>query len=53
MGKGTLIKTAIEKYDGIFEKKISYTTRHKKAYEKSEGNYYFITREEFMRVRIY
>lgn len=50
VGKGTLTNTIITKYGNLFERKVSYTTRQKKAYEKSEGNYYFITREEFMRV---
>ena len=50
VGKGTLINAVIQKYGGLFERKISYTTRQKKAYEKSEGNYHFITKEDFMRV---
>jgi guanylate kinase len=52
VGKGTLINCILEKYGGLFERKISYTTRAKKAYEKSQGQYNFITKEDFMRVRI-
>jgi len=50
VGKGTLINEILKKYGALFEKKISYTTRAKKAFEKGENNYYFITKEEFMRV---
>jgi guanylate kinase len=50
VGKGTLVKEILKKYGGLFESKISYTTRPKKSYEKSDGQYYFIIKEEFMRV---
>jgi guanylate kinase len=52
VGKGTLINSVLSKYGGLFEKKISYTTRPKKAYEKSVGNYHFVTKEDFMRVNL-
>ncbi len=48
VGKGTLVNEIINKYGGLFERKKSYTTRPKKGYEKTE-NYYFITKEDFMR----
>lgn len=51
VGKGTLIKEIIKKYGGLFESKVSYTTRPKKSFEKSDGSYNFITKEDFMRVR--
>jgi guanylate kinase len=52
VGKGTLINAVLANYGGLFERKVSYTTRSKKGYEKSEGNYNFTTKEDFMRVRI-
>jgi len=52
VGKGTLIKEIIKKYGGLFESKVSYTTRPKKSFEKSDGSYNFITKEDFMRVRL-
>jgi len=52
VGKGTLTNAILHQYGGLFEKKISYTTRPKKSYEKSQGNYHFVTKEDFMRVSI-
>jgi len=46
VGKNTLVKSVLEKYKGVFERKISYTSRPKKIHEKT-GNYYLISREEF------
>ena len=43
------MQTVFKKYEGIFEKKISYTTRPAKLYEKEGNNYYLITREQFMK----
>jgi guanylate kinase len=43
------LQTVFKKYEGIFEKKISYTTRPAKLYEKEGNNYYLITREQFMK----
>jgi guanylate kinase len=47
VGKDTLLQEVFKKYKGIFEKKISYTTRPMKKIEKNQGNYYLITKEEF------
>ena len=49
VGKNTLVKSVLDKYKGVFERKISYTSRPKKIHEKT-GNYYLITREEFEKV---
>lgn len=49
VGKGTLTKAILDKYGGLFERKLSYTTRQKKQYEKAVENYNFISKEEFMR----
>jgi guanylate kinase len=51
VGKNTLIKTVLQKYEGIFEKKVSHTTRPTKKIEKEGKNYYHITEEEFDKVR--
>lgn len=53
VGKNTLINKVLEKYGGLFERKISYTTRPKKQYEKAQQNYYFISKEEFLKVNNY
>ena len=47
VGKHTLVEEVLSKYEGIFEKKISHTTRPKKKYEKKDNNYYLISKEEF------
>jgi guanylate kinase len=49
VGKNTLREKILAKYGGLFEHKISYTTRPSKSIEKKKENYYFITREEFMK----
>ena len=50
VGKNTLRRAILEKYGGLFESKISYTTRSNKAVEKHKESYYFISREEFLKV---
>ena len=45
----TLLKEIYKTYGGLFEQKISHTTRPKKAMEKG-STYYHITKEDFMRV---
>jgi guanylate kinase len=50
VGKNTLKQEILKKYGGLFESKISYTTRHLKGYEKKQDSYYFISREEFKKV---
>jgi len=52
VGKNTLRKAILQKYGGLFENKISHTTRSVKSVEKRKENYYFITREEFLKVNI-
>jgi guanylate kinase len=51
VGKNTLRQAILEKYGNLFENKVSYTTRSLKHLEKRKENYYFITREEFQKVR--
>jgi guanylate kinase len=45
VGKNTLVQAILKKYEGIFEKKVSYTTRLEK-----KQNYQLISREEFEKV---
>ena len=47
VGKNTLILEVLKKFEGIFEKKVSTTTRPKKKYEKEGKNYNLVTKEEF------
>jgi len=47
VGKNTLLKEVFRKYQGIFEKKVSYTTRPEKKIEKNASNYYLISEAEF------
>ena len=47
VGKNTLKNEILKKYGGLFEPKISFTTRHIKGIEKKQDSYYFISREEF------
>jgi guanylate kinase len=39
VGKNTLVQEILKKYEGIFEKKISYTTRPEKKHLKPGKNY--------------
>ena len=49
VGKNTLLLEVLKKYEGIFEKKVSYTTRPAKKFEKEGNNYYLISKEEFQK----
>lgn len=49
VGKGVLVKEIIKLYGDLFERKKSFTTRPAKRYEKGPDEYYFVTKEEFMR----
>ena len=49
VGKNSLVKEILKKYEGIFEKKVSHTTRPSKKIEKAAQNYYIITKEEFQK----
>lgn len=51
VGKATLLNEVLDKYTGIFEKKVSYTTRpEKKTPAKKGSNYYHISQAEFEKV---
>ena len=50
VGKSALITEVLKKFSGYLERKISYTTRPLKKIEKGKEQYYFITKEDFMKV---
>ena len=51
VGKCTLLNEVLAKYEGIFEKKVSYTTRpEKKTPSKKGSNYYHISQADFDKV---
>merc|ERR1712080_684265 len=43
----TLVQAVLKKFEGIFEKKMSHTTRPEKKHVKPGNNYYLISKEEF------
>ncbi|ORX60819.1 guanylate kinase [Piromyces finnis] len=49
-GKSTLFKKLYEKYPGKFGFSISHTTRQPREGEKDGVSYYFVTREEFLKL---
>lgn len=49
VGKNTLVRQVLQKYEGVFERKKSHTTRAKKVIEKS-SHYYLLSKEEFEKV---
>ena len=49
VGKNTLVQEVLKKYEGIFEKKASFTTRPPKKVIKPGNNYNLISREEFQK----
>jgi guanylate kinase len=50
VGKNTLVQEVLKKYEGIFEKKASFTTRPPKKHVKPGNNYTLVSREEFQKV---
>ena len=51
IGRGTIIKKLLENYPNIFEKSISYTTRLPRDDEIHGKEYYFVSKEEFEKVK--
>jgi guanylate kinase len=49
VGKNRLRQAILAKYGGLFENKISFTTRSLKPVEQKKENYYFVSREEFLK----
>ena len=53
VGKNTLTQSVLKKYPGIFEKKISHTTRVPRENSKEGSVYKHISRDEFQKVSCY
>ena len=47
VGKNTLVQAVLKKFEGIFEKKRSHTTRPAKKHVKQGENYILVSPEEF------
>ena len=47
----TLIDTVLKKFGMLFERKMSVTTRPKRQIEKAEGNFLFVSVEEFKKMQ--
>ena len=47
VGKGTIIKRLLSKYDHIFSLVLSYTTRQPRPSEKHAVDYLFVSESEF------
>ena len=50
VGKNMLVNTILKKYPGIFEKKVSHTTRPPRENPKEGSVYYHVSQEEFQKV---
>ncbi len=50
--QGTLINHLITKNPNLFELSISYTTRRPRQGEVHGREYYFVTKEEFEKVKV-
>ena len=48
--KGTLLTKMFEKYPSYFEFSVSYTTRDPRPNEVHGKHYFFVSKEEFLRV---
>ncbi len=51
VGKGTLISRIKQEFPDKFACKISHTTRYKREGEEEGKNYYYISKEEFDKVK--
>lgn len=51
VGKHTLVSAVLKEYGHLFERKKSYTTRVVKKIEKQKENFYFVSEEEFAKMR--
>jgi guanylate kinase len=49
-GKGTLINYALEKYKGLMGLSVSYTSRAPRKGETHGVEYFFVSKEEFVKV---
>ena len=50
VGKDTLMKKVFEKHPGFFKKGVTHTSRKIREGEKEGFNYYYVTKEEFLKL---
>ena len=51
VGKDTLIQKVFDEYPNIFKKGVTHTTRKMRKGEKEGYNYYYVTEEEFLKLK--
>ena len=50
VGKDTLMQKVFEKHPGFFKKGVTHTSRKIREGEKEGFNYYYVTKEEFLKL---
>ena len=50
VGKDTLMQKVFEKHPGFFKKGVTHTSRKMREGEKEGFNYYYVTKEEFLKL---
>ena len=51
VGKDTVMQKVFEKHPGYFKKGVTHTSRKMRAGEKEGFNYYYVTKEEFLKLK--
>ena len=51
VGKDTVMQKVFEKHPGIFKKGVTHTSRGMRPGEKEGYNYYYVTKEEFLKLK--
>ena len=51
VGKDTLMQKVFDRYPNIFKKGVTHTTRKIRKGEKEGYNYYYVTEEEFLKLK--
>ena len=51
VGKDTVMQKILEKYPKIFKKGVTHTSRKMRPGEKEGFNYYYVTEEEFLKLK--
>jgi guanylate kinase len=51
VGKDTLMQRIFDKYPNIFKKGVTHTSRKMRPGEKEGYNYYYVTKEEFLKLK--
>ena len=50
VGKDTVMQKVFEKHPGFFKKGVTHTSRKIREGEKEGFNYYYVTKEEFLKL---